>query len=197
MDNRSLHAQYAEFATDVDEWFSTAENLLAAAEALQPKVLEYWAVDNERNRRRESQGKLPIHPHQVDLRGIYFMLTSYAIENLCKGLLISQNLRSIQAAANKGRLPPYMLRHDLSKLLRRVGFDLTSVDEELAFRLERSAVWSARYPVPTHANHQTVRMRTVPTWHNEDDVEVVKDFVARVDQFIIEELKKASRTASA
>jgi hypothetical protein len=205
MDYRSLHAQYAEFATDVDEWFSIAENLLAAAEALQPKISEYWAIEHERIKDRESTGKLLIYPHQADPRGIYFMLTSYAIENLCKGLLISQNLHSMQSVVtDEGRLPRYLLHHNLVELLRRIGFDLTSEDAELAFRLERSAVWSARYPVPAQANpKRTVHMETdegeeiVPTWHNEDDVEVVKNFVARVDQLIIEKLKQSPEAVHA
>lgn len=196
MDRRSLHAQYAEFAVDVDEWFFTAENLLAAAEVLEPKIEEYWTIERERNRKREVTKKILIFPHQPDPRGVYFMLTAYALENLCKGLLIKKNLDSIESVATQsGKLPSDVIHHNLLELLRRIGFDLNTEDSELAFRLERSAVWSARYPVPTRADHRTVHMRTaegeeiVPTWHKEDDVKVVKNFAARVDQFIIEQLK--------
>jgi hypothetical protein len=202
MDRRSLYAQYAEFATDVDEWFFTAEDLLAAADALEPKIEEYWAIDHERNRLRETSGKLLVFSYQPDPRGIYFMLTAYAVENLCKGLLIKKNLSTMQSAADlKGSLPRDVISHNLLVLLRRIGFDLNPEDSELAFRLERSAVWSARYPVPIGAEHRTLQMRTaegeevVPTWHKKDDVEVVKNFVTRVYQFIIEQLKEAPETS--
>jgi hypothetical protein len=197
MDRQSLHAQYAEFATDVDEWFFTAENLLGAAEVLEPLIEEYWAIERERNRKREATGKVLIFPYQPDPRGIYFMLTAYALENLCKGLLIKKKLSTIQSGtAESGELPRDVIHHNLSELLRRIGFDAKPEDAELAFRLERSAVWSARYPVPTRAEHRTVHMRTtegeeiVPTWHKEDDVKTVKSFASRVDQFVIEQLKE-------
>jgi len=200
MENATLFVQFAEIASEEEEWFFIVENLRAAAEALEPRFAEYWRVERERERIREEQGKLLVFKNNnPDPSGIYFMLIAYAIENLCKGLLIKRNRARVwDSAAKAGKLLGDVLGHDVLALLKKIKFPLRPEDEELAFRLERSAVWSARYPVPRKADDKTVKIKipsgeeVVPTWHREDDLNIVKEFFLRVDDFVTAQLKAHS-----
>src|SRR4029077_2591059 len=111
------------------------------------------------------------------------MLVAYAIENLCKGRLVRNKTDHVwSSAAEKGMIPSDVIGHDLSYLLRSVNFPLQHGDEELAFRLKRSSVWAARYPVPRKADHPTLKFKMpsgeeiVPAWYKEDDLQIVKEF---------------------
>jgi hypothetical protein len=194
MTQRELYEQFAEIAFDDDEWFFIATDLQSAAEALEPKIKEYWEVEARRRRLEKEKGTILIFEYQPDPRGIYFMLVAYALENLCKAFLIKKHEDTAwRRMVEDGEIPKEVTGsghgHDLETLLYKIGFPLTPADKELAFRLERSAVWSARYPVPKKAETKTVRRTNngeeVVPWHKENDLEVVKEFVARVERYIV------------
>ncbi|MFL6264059.1 MAG: hypothetical protein ACJ76Y_30610 [Thermoanaerobaculia bacterium] len=196
MDEEDPLIQFAEIASEEEEWFFMAEDLRLAAEALEPQIKEYWMIEKERESLRDEEGSLRVFMYNPDPTGIYFMLTAYAIENLCKGLLVRKSKDQVwDLAAKKGSVPKELLSHDLLTLLNNVNFPLRPEDEELAFRLKRSAVWSARYPVPTKASHPTVKLKlpsgeeVVPRWHQESDLQSVKELFSRVDSFVSEQLK--------
>jgi hypothetical protein len=191
--------QFAEIASEAEEWFYTAANLQLAAEALESKVEEYWNIERARELQRDETGALLIFLYNPDPTGIYFMLVAYAIENLCKGLLVRDKADHVwSSAAEKGMVPSDVIGHDLLYLLRSVNFPLQHGDEELAFRLKRSSVWAARYPVPRKADHPTLKFKMpsgeeiVPAWYKEDDLQIVKEFFLRVDNFVSDQLKARS-----
>jgi hypothetical protein len=194
--NDSPLDQFAEIASEEEEWFFIAEDLRQSAEALEPKVKKYWAIEKDRDKLRDKEGIPWVFMYNPDPRGVYFMLTAYAIENLCKGLWVRKNKDLVRSlAAKKGSIPQELLSHDLLILLNKINFPLRLEDEELAFRLKRSAVWSARYPIPTRAQHPTVKWKLpsgeeiVPTWYKASDLQDIKEFFYRVDGFVSEQLK--------
>ncbi|HYG63677.1 MAG TPA: hypothetical protein VEL74_13940 [Thermoanaerobaculia bacterium] len=190
MEPPSQTESFADKAVDEDGWFFTAEDLLAAAKALEPAMEGYWRLQRERAQLEDSEFR--VFDYEPDVRGPYLMLTAYAIENFCKAVVMCDSWWLI---FEKKELPRKFTKHDLLELLKRVGIPLSSEDEELAFRLERSAVWAGRYPVPTHPAHRTLYFtrargeKVVPSWHREDDVKLAKDLVERVRDFVVKELE--------
>lgn len=88
---------FAEIASDEEGWIFTAVDLLDTAEGLEPKIEEYWRIERDRSRRREEAGRLLICMYEPDPRAIYFMLIAYAVENLCKGLLVKKSVSRVWA----------------------------------------------------------------------------------------------------
>jgi hypothetical protein len=185
---RELFIEFAGVASEAENWFLVAEDLVSAAEALEPKIKEYAHLMRERSRRRKA-GEFLIGFYEPDVTGVYLMLIAYALENTCKGLLVAKNGKDWEETmAETGKLPDKLPhdRHDLRKLLEMIGFALNARDKKLASLLERSAVWSGRYPVPTKANDRTVQVAVVSKKVNR--VEAARDFLRRVDQFVDEQL---------
>ena len=184
---------FAEFASDTDDWFERADALRSAAEMLESSIERYWTIARKRSETRPRANRLIVYVTDPDPRHIYLMLMAYAIENLCKGLQIAEKGREFWAeVAEMGKIPRWILGHDVRKLLQNITFPLSTEDRELADRLTRAVVWSGRYPVPPAAKHWSVFAKTVegkeewPEWHREEDVAAVKDFYARVDAFVSE-----------
>jgi hypothetical protein len=193
MSTDHIRRRFANLAVDDEGWFFIAEDLMFAAGILEPQIEKYWNIERELSRARETEPFL-VTFYQPDPRSIYLMLMAYAIENLYKGLLVLKEKKRVWAAAEregKGeRLTDVLGGHKLLALLSRIGFHLTTADKELAVRLRRCSEWSARYPVPPRFDHDTLTLKTatgeevVPPWYREDDVQVVKEFVSRIDSFI-------------
>src|ERR1700748_3451393 len=115
--NKEGLVQFAEIASEAEEWFAIADNLQLTAEALEPKVEDFWRVERTRELSRTEKRGLLIFPYNPDPRGVYFMLVAYAIENLCKGLLVRNQKNHVwDSAAKKGTVPSDLLKHDLVDL---------------------------------------------------------------------------------
>jgi hypothetical protein len=190
-----MFTQFADIVSEEEEWFFVAEDLRVAAEALEPEIERYWKIEKERERIQEERGGLLVFTRNSDPTGVYFMLIAYAIENLCKGLLVKRAKDRVwETTSNSGEIPRDLLGHDLLTLLKSIKFPLRSEDEELAFRLKRSSVWSARYPVPVKAIGKAVLFKRsgeeiVPVWSKGNDLQVVKEFYTRVGNFVTNQLK--------
>jgi hypothetical protein len=65
------------------EWFSTANELIAAAEVLSPHVIAWW---NSLMEWSKGQGIFLEHGYH----STFLMLYAFAMENLCKGYLVSR-----------------------------------------------------------------------------------------------------------
>ena len=51
---------FADFATEFEDWYYVATDLLAAAEALEPKIYNYWRTEREKARKRKASGGVPV-----------------------------------------------------------------------------------------------------------------------------------------
>jgi hypothetical protein len=83
----------------------------------------------------------------VYVGGVFLMLAGFAIEALLKGILIAGNPTTV----SQGRLPKWLLNHDLAGLMQRANVRLTEAEAELLRRLTEAVQWRGRYPVPRHA----------------------------------------------
>jgi hypothetical protein len=128
--------------TDTSLWIKMADELVDAANILEAEVIKYW-----------SEIQLDEHNHPVStsgrkyVQGEYSLLIAYALENYFKALLIHQNQKDLKGWLLT-KLPGYLKHHDLGKLAAESKFKLDTSEEELLFRLSRSSIWAARYPIP-------------------------------------------------
>jgi hypothetical protein len=86
---------------------------MGVAELIEPRALETWA----------SKGHGPIN---FQLLAIYFMLTSYAIENLLKAVIVQKKKGLFEEElAKKAQLPGRLKSHDLVALAKEA--DMSSI----------------------------------------------------------------------
>jgi len=122
------------------------------------------------------------------------MLVAYAIENLCKGLKVVRYRDRVFGAVELGTpIDKAIGRHDIDCLLSELNFPFKDGDRDLAALLKRNSVWAGRYPLPVKPDHETLTVissgvGSILSWQREDGLQVIKDFVARVDAFIASEL---------
>ncbi|MBM4330510.1 MAG: hypothetical protein FJ117_04655 [Deltaproteobacteria bacterium] len=132
--------KYKELLLDHREWKRKADHLLEVAALFQEKIKDTWA--------NWSSGRKPeASDHFIT---IYFMLTSYALENLFKALIVLRKRTDLEKKLRfKLELPSEVKGHDLYRFAQTCGFDpLNAGDEELLRKLSRSATWYGRYPIP-------------------------------------------------
>jgi hypothetical protein len=126
-------------------WISKARDLYECARRIEPDVIRIWE-NRQAFARRKTARLLPDH-----YQGVYFMLLSFAVENLLKAAAISKNGHQYKREFRaKRRFPKKLTGHDLIELAKEVGLVLKPREENLLRRLKRSAVWDGRYPVPMH-----------------------------------------------
>lgn len=132
---------FSERLNDVSLWISKARELLYAATQLKPVVKSRWEKIKIEN------GKIMDFSQAPNTQGVYFMLVAYALENLCKSILVHRNRASLKNRLLKN-VPPEIKGHDLLKLAKNIGLTLNITTEELLVRLSRNSIWAARYPIP-------------------------------------------------
>lgn len=139
-----FESEYKEKTLDYQLWIAKAEELLEVAGFLEPKLEKMWAEMREGGFLKE---------HYIT---IYFMLSSYALENLLKALYIKTNYQKIEAELKEScKLPKSIKKknHDLWKLAKELDVVVREWGEEtLLKKLSRSAVWFGRYPTPPKPN---------------------------------------------
>ena len=137
----TLSVRFAEHLFDPQRWLDKAEELLAAAKQLEPKIQELWEFYFTHS------GNTARAPEPPDLQGVYFMLMAYSIENMCKAALVQKHQRAYR---NKIiiKLPDFLKGHDLVQLFKRIGLACDVQEEDLLIRLCMNSTWAGRYPVP-------------------------------------------------
>ena len=178
-----LAIQFSERLSTVDLWITMAEELLGAARILEADVVQYWSEV------RIEKGRVAGAPGRKCIQGAYFLLTAYAVENFFKALLIHKKRESFR---NKllTSIPKYINEHDLLRLAQTADMKLTLLEEDLLFRLSRSSIWTARYPVPTGPNAITaVREFSdgkthLVAYYRPEDVDQIHTFVNRLREYV-------------
>ena len=131
-------------------WLEKADKLLEAAEVLKPILRDYWDVarTNAKEERYSKEGPSP-QKTPSELHDPYFILISYALEDLLKALIIldlSEEIR--EQFGQTGRLPSLIRGHDLVRLSKRANVKIDIIEEDTLTRLSRLSKWKSRYPVP-------------------------------------------------
>lgn len=143
-------ALYLEHLLNPWFWVEKADKLLEASEVLKPKLRKYWNIVRTNAREgRYKKGGPPPKKTPSELHGPYFILVSYALENLLKALIIQDRSEEIRGQFSQtGRLPRLIKDHDLVKLSKRANIKIDITEEDVLTRLSRLSKWKSRYPVP-------------------------------------------------
>lgn len=141
---------YIEALLDLRSWVEKADKLFEASKLLEPQMRAFWDVvlTDAKEGRYNKGGESPNIP-PVDLHGPYFILVSYALENLFKAIIIRDRNDEIRSQfVQTGRLPSLIKGHDLVKLSKEASITMDISEEDILARLSRQARWKSRYPVP-------------------------------------------------
>lgn len=164
-------------------WLATSVVLLASAACLEPSVIAVW----EGFRRHSDDRSQPL-PDTYSL-GPYFMLVSFAVENLLKCKLVRSNPGLRDEFRRNGRLPKILQGHKLIMLAQRAGFNFMEEEEDLLRRLSRHATWAGRYPVPMSYKEIDPTesflsgQKMVVNWFGGADIDRLKSLVQRLRVF--------------
>lgn len=102
------------------------------------------------------------------------MLAGLAIENLCKGYLVTRLSLEEKAKLEEGRLPKRLDQHKITNLVSETGLQTSDVENELLRRVEDSVRWLGRYPAPTSATQMINEISAVT------DAEQIRNFLRRL-----------------
>ena len=141
---------YIDALLDLWSWVEKADKLLEASKYLEPQLRALWNVvlTNAKEGRYNKGGEPPNIPPS-DLHGPYFILVSYALENLFKAIIIRDRNDEISSQfVQTGRLPPLIKGHDFVRLSKGANIKMDINEEDILTRLSRQSKWKSRYPVP-------------------------------------------------
>jgi len=157
MTNRNLISQYPQFVVPYLEgllnpwlWVAKADEMLEASRVLQPQLRQYWSVvmTNAKEGKYDKGNEHPDTP-PPNLHDPYFILVSYALENLFKALIVRKRSDEISSQfLQTGRLPRLIDEHNLVKLSKEANIKVDIKEEDILIRLSRQSKWKSRYPVP-------------------------------------------------
>ena len=141
---------YIDALLNLWSWVEKADELLEASKVLEPQLREYWnVVLTNAKEGRYNKGGEPPNPPPPNLHGPYFILVSYALENLFKALIIRDRSDEISSKfVQTGRLPSLINEHNLVILAERANIKMDIKEEDILTRLSRFSKWKSRYPVP-------------------------------------------------
>ncbi len=173
---------------DISLWISKAKELLFAANHIKPVVVSKWG------KVKIKKGKIVSISKDPDIQGVYFMLVAYAIENLCKAILVHQKQEKFRNRLLK-KVPKDIKGHNLMNLAKNIGLRLSISDQELLARLSRNSIWAARYPIPFESDHMTVKdkilngQEILSAYFSPEDINKIERFINRLKNLIKIELK--------
>lgn len=124
-------------------WYSYAAELADTANEIYRRSKDQWIGYIH----RESDGSTRTERRPFVSRPV-LLLCGFSLENLLKGLLVSERPFLLEG----GKLSKELLSHDLVKLAGRlISVQLSKVEEELLSLLSDVVPYYGRYPVPRHA----------------------------------------------
>jgi len=157
MANKNLLREYPQFVVlylngllNPSSWVERADDMLEASKVLELQLRKYWSVvlTNAKEGKYDKGGEYP-HIPPPDLHGPYFILVSYALENLFKALIIRRRRDEISSQfLQTGRLPGLIKTHNLVKLSKEANIKMDIGEEDILTRISRQSGWKSRYPVP-------------------------------------------------
>jgi hypothetical protein len=174
---------YQDTVVRVSSWVTKATALLDSAALLEPKVNEFWQTW-----RRHIKDK-SVRMKSDKYISVYLMLTSFAIENLLKSIIVRERRSEIVDELVRGKLPKILKNHDLITLSQSAEFPIKNeLQEDLLRRLSRSAVWHGRYPIPLdYRSGKTAKFLDGKEYTislaREIDLDLLKELVEDIKQF--------------
>jgi len=143
--------RWFEESADPSHWFYTAETLRIAADRLwndwrdaHAEILRLVGAD--------ARAELPAEVWQRGRFGLpALLLSGYAIENVLKGIRITQWRKSGCSPIAEGKLDNYFKKHDLIGFANDAQIPLANAERQLLIRLEACVVWAGKYPIAKEA----------------------------------------------
>lgn len=124
-------------------WIKKARDLYESARKLEPAMERVW----NSYRARAQNPKSALEPDHYT--GPYFMLVSFAVENLLKAAAVTRKGIQYKDSFRLNRkFPPELMKHNLVKLAKLLDLEVNREEEDLLRRLTRAATWFGRYPAP-------------------------------------------------
>jgi len=80
--------------------------------------------------------------------GVALMLLGFAIENICKAILVGRNSSLVDGDAG---LNESLQTHDLKELATKCGQPLDTDEAQVLELLSEFSIWAGRYPIPLRA----------------------------------------------
>ncbi len=164
--------QYSTKLLDAQSWFMIGGSLVRALEKLQP-VVDEWC---------EALKKDPVVPVSTIDDGsvpIYMMIAGLAIENFCKGFLVTQlTVAEIEAIIDSARLPRPLSSHNLPRLVDLLGMPMSFGERCRLGAVWKAVVWRARYPIPTSWEGLQ------PTLESTSDPQRIREFLDKLRVFV-------------
>lgn len=144
MNQKDHIEKFVKKALNWELWVEKADELIEVAALIKPHIdQEAWNEKRERTLLKE---------HYF---AVYFMLMSYALENLLKALKIKNNSQVEGKLKQTTKLPTELVTHDIYSLAKDSGVlsedDYPDLTEALLKRMSICATWFGRYPTPTKA----------------------------------------------
>lgn len=164
-------------AIDWELWVEKADQLIKVADLIKPHI--------NKNAWNTMQGKV-----RLEYYPIYFMLISYALENLLKALKIKNNSQLERKIKQTGKIPDNLLTHDIYTLAKESGIvsegDYVALTEALLKRMSLSTKWFSRYPTPVKATDmnyfelENADFRGMLRSYSSEDVSEIDKIIASV-----------------
>ena len=143
-----LSTNFQTIAKSPRPWKNTAESLKFAADLLHSKLIEL-------DTRVQLNEKGDLLSEAWSVSSIFMMLAGLSLENLIKGILISQDPSIVNGGKfNWGRKP-----HGLVSLFKQANVLVSSDEKMFLKRLEEFVAWVGRYPLP---------LATTPLFNRQD-----------------------------
>jgi len=159
---RVLHSQ---------EWFDNANRLMLAMRLIEPSIQSYWAI------LRKHEGFSEETP-EYECHLIFLMLAGYAIENLCKGFLVTSLSDEEVTAVKSGKYPRRLATHNIPELVKWAGLEADEVEKNLLLRIQAAVVWRGRYPAPRSGDE------ILPSIQAGSDVRRINKFLMKLRRHI-------------
>ena len=140
---------------------------------LEPSIAQFWGA-------LATQGTSAEEPiPDIECLQVHFMLAGLAIENLCKGYLVTRLSPEEKAKLEEGRLPKRLdQQHKIRRLVSETNLQTSEVENELLERVEDSVRWLGRYPAPKYATEMINEISAAT------DAEQIGNFLRRLETHV-------------
>ena len=135
---------FAANSLEPGNWIAKARGLLEAAQSLEDTLLE----PTFRNGKSDPAWRPSTDGRFLNLNGVCLMLRAYALENLCKAILIQTLPAAERQVIADGSLAKDATGHDLPKLFERAHLPANDLERSQLERLTEASMWFGRYPMP-------------------------------------------------
>jgi hypothetical protein len=144
---RAAGEHFAANSLEPESWIAKARGLIEAAQCLEDTLV----APKFRNGKSDSGWRPSADGRFLNHNGVCLMLRAYALENLCKAILIRTLPEAERQVIIDGSLAKSATGHDLPTLFERAGLEVNDFERSQLERLTEASTWFGRYPMPLNS----------------------------------------------